>query len=80
MERDNDLDLQRQTGGTVYSYDDEDKFYRDVTYQIKEGKPRIYIYNKKIVDRIQEEYPDLTIKKTDFYWEVFNYETKYHIG
>ena len=80
MEIDNDLDLQRQVGGTVYSYDDEDRFYRDVTYQIKEGKSRIYIYNKSITERIQEEYPDLIIKKRDFYWEVFNCETKYHIG
>ena len=80
MERDNDLDLQRQTGGTVYSYDDEDKFYRDVTYQIKEGKRVIYIYNKVIMERIKEEYPDLPIKRRDFYWEVINNETKYHIG
>ena len=80
MERNNDIDLERQIGGTVYSYDDEDKFYRDVVIQIRAGKRVIYIYNRKIMERIQEEYPDITIKKRDFYWEVINDETKYHIG
>lgn len=80
MERDNDIDLQRQTGGTVYSYDDEDKFYRDVVIQIKEGKRVIYIYNRAIMERIQEEYPDITIKRREFYWEVINNETKYGIA
>lgn len=74
----NEIDLQRQVGGTVYSYDDEDKFYRDVTYQIKEGKRRIYIYNKYIMERIKKEYPDLPIKEREFYWEVFNEKKKYH--
>ena len=80
MERNNDLNLQKQVGETVYSWDDEDRFYRDVVNQIKIGKKRIYIYNRKIVERIQFEYHDITIKKRDFYWEVINDETKYHIG
>lgn len=80
MERDNDIDLEKQIGGTVYSYDDEDKFYRDVLIQIKQGVHVIYIYNKNIVQKIKEEFPDLTIKKRDFYWEVINYETKYYFG
>ena len=79
MIRDNDIDLEKQEGGTVYTWDDEDRYYRDVILQLKENKMRIYIYNKKIVDRIENEFPDLIIKKRDFYWEVINNDSNFYI-
>ena len=61
---------------TVFTYDDEDRFYRDIKNQIKERKRRMYIYNKKIYERIKEEYPHLRYEERDFYWEVINDETR----
>lgn len=80
MEINDNIDLEKETGGTVFAYNDEDKFYRDVIIQIKSGKSRIYIYNKKILDRVQKKYPNIPIKRRDFYWEVINNETKYSIA
>lgn len=76
MDIENDLDLQRQIAGTVYTWDEEDRFYRDAIIQIKNKKPRIYIYNRKIVEKIQEDFPDLKIIKREFYWEVINNVSK----
>lgn len=79
MKNEMDIDLTEQMAESVYYYNDEDRFYRDAVLQIKHKKPRVYIYNKKIMERIQKEFPDLQIVKRDFYWEVINNVTKTYI-
>lgn len=74
-----DIDLKEQYVESVYLYNDEERFYRDAIIQIKAKKPRIYIYNKKIMERIQSEFPNLKIVRRDFYWEVINDVTKTYI-
>ena len=56
----------------VEQYDSEERYYRDVILQIKQGKKKIYVYNKSIVDRVQTEFEKIEIKKKDFYWEITN--------
>ena len=72
MEKELEVNIEEEVGGTVFSYDDEDKFFRDVVAQMKLGKSRIYIYNKKVLERVEKKYPGITIKRRDFYWEVIN--------
>lgn len=78
MEEKNDIDLERELGGTVYTWDEQDRFYRDVITLIKRGTPKIYIYNKNIYKKIQEEYPCLKIVRKEFYWEVINDDARYY--
>ena len=56
----------------VEQYDEEERHYRDVVLQIKHGIRKIYVYNKKIIDRVQSEFENIEIKKKEFYWEITN--------
>lgn len=52
--------------------DEEERHYNDVVLQIKQGVKKIYVYNKNIIDKVQEEFKNLEIIKKDFYWEITN--------
>ena len=56
----------------VEQYDSEERYYRDVILQIKQGKKIIYVYNKEILNKIQEQFENIDVKKKDFYWEITN--------
>lgn len=56
----------------VEQYDSEERYYRDVILQIKQGKRKIYVYNKEILNKIQEQFENIEVKKKDFYWEITN--------
>jgi len=58
--------------GTLNFVNEEERCYSDIIKQIKRGERAIYIYNKIIVERLQKQFPDLTIEKVDFYWVVRN--------
>ena len=57
---------------TAEDLNEEERHYRDVVLQIRQGIHKIYVYNKKIIDRIEKQFKNIEIKKKDFYWEVEN--------
>ena len=61
----------RVVKGIDYQKNDELECYKQTIKEIKKGK-KSYVYNEKILELIKQEYPNIEIKKKDFYWEVKN--------
>lgn len=54
--------------------DNEESFFSDVILQLRQGIPKVYVYNKNIINNLICMFPDINIQKKDFYWEVINDE------
>lgn len=57
---------------TTEEANEEERHYRDVILQIKQGRKKIYVLNKKVIDKVQNIFENLEINKKDFYWEITN--------
>ena len=57
---------------TAEDLNEEERHYRDVVLQIKQGRKKIYVLNRKVIDKVQSMFENLEITKKDFYWEITN--------
>lgn len=61
--------IRKRLGASTDDYDTEDRFYRDSVILLKKNET-VYIYNKKILNRLNSRFKDLKIEYEDFYWKV----------